>query len=500
MAHTGTDVDDSTKEATPSGEKSFLLKRSFLGTKEIAALGLSNLGSSLAEGYMGSFLMYFFTSVFRIDYRYISLMYFLVTIWDAMNDPMMGIVFDKTRTRFGKARPYLLFTPIPLGICVALLFLGPIFFQGADLLDMRKIVYMFITYFLWETFNTINGVPKGNLPLLMSPNPTERNKLFAVSNFLHEIGRGLPSLIIAPMIDLSKSGIIKVSVTNSFAIIGVSVAILGTFLSLFAFFGTRERVMLIPKQPPVLQGVKYVFNNKPLLLQVLAGVMGCLGGIGGIYVNFFYIDVMGSATMSLVCGAVGTVIKYASFGLIPWFFKRFKTKQMFFGFKIYVTVLKAIMFLVGRKFLHNLPMLAVTVIVVQALYSFVDGANGVLNSELGADVQDYMEWQTGTRQEGTTGAVTGIISKFGNAISSAASAIVLNMVGYQQGAKEQSDDTKYKIFAMFAIVPQLLGLFSLIPWFFYDLWGDKRDKMRAELAQMREVRARLYFDEQGAES
>lgn len=145
-------------------------------------------------------------------------------------------------------------------------------------------------------------------------------------------------------------------------------------------------------------------------------------------------------------------------------------------------------------------MLAVTVIVVQALYSFVDGANGVLNSELGADVQDYMEWQTGTRQEGTTGAVTGIISKFGNAISSAASAIVLNMVGYQQGAKEQSDDTKYKIFAMFAIVPQLLGLFSLIPWFFYDLWGDKRDKMRAELAQMREVRARLYFDEQGAES
>ena len=115
-------------------------------------------------------------------------------------------------------------------------------------------------------------------------------------------------------------------------------------------------------------------------------------------------------------------------------------------------------------------------------------------------MQDYMEWQTGTRQEGTTGAVAGVISKFGNAISSSASAIVLNMVGYQQGAKEQSDETKYKIFAMFAVVPHLLGLFSLIPWFFYDLWGDKRDKMRFELAQMREARARLYFVKEDAEN
>ncbi len=493
MAHTD-NKPGAPAAADQSSHKSFLLTRSFLGTREIGALGLSNFGGSLAGGYMGSFLMYFFTSVFRIDYRYISLMYFVVTIWDAVNDPMMGIVFDRTRTRFGKARPYLLFTPVPWAVCVGLLFLGPVFFPGGSLLDMRKVVYMFATYFLWETFNTINSVPKGNLPLLMSPNPTERNKLFAASNFLNELGRGMPSLIIAPMIDLSKAGLIKISVTNSFAVIGVSVAVIGAILSLFAFFGTKERVFLIPKQPPVLQGVKYVFNNKPLLLQVLAGVMGCLGGIGGIYVNFFYIDVMGSATMSLVCGAVGTVIKYASFGLIPWFYKHFSTKQMFFGFKIYMTVMKIILFLVGRRFLHNLPMLAVTVIVVQALYSFIDGAESVVNSELGADVQDYMEWQTGSRQEGTTGAVAGVIGKFGNAISSSVSAIVLNKVGYRQGAKEQSDETKARIFAMFAVIPHLLGLLGLIPWLFYSLWGDKREKMRMELAQMREARAKMYFE------
>lgn len=474
--------------------KSFLLSRNFLGTREISALGLSNLGSAMTGGFMGSFLMYFFTSVFQIDYRYISLMYFLVTIWDAFNDPVMGILFDKTRTRYGKARPYLLFTPLPWAACVALLFLGPVFFPGAGLLDMRKVAYMFTAYFLWETFNTVYTVPKGNLPLLMSPNPKERNRLFAVNNFLHEIGRGTPSLIIAPLIDLSKAGKIGLSIAGSFAVIGVSVAVIGAILSLFAFFGTRERVPLIPKQPPILQGVKYVFKNRPLLLQVIAGVMGCLGGIGGIYVNFFYIDVMGSATMSLVCGAVGTVIKYASFGLIPWFYRHFTSRQMFFGFKIYMTVMKMILFLVGRRFLHNLPMLAVTVIVVQALYSFIDGAESVLGSELSADAQDYTEWQTGTRQEGTTGAVTGVIGKIGNAVSSSVSAVVLKKVGYAQGAAAQSDQTKYRIFAMFAVVPQLLGLLSLIPWFFYDLWGDKRDKMRAELAVMREERAKLYFE------
>lgn len=121
MAHASSDI-NAPAAADQSARKSFLLKRNFLGTREIGALGLSNFGGALAGGYMGSFLMYFFTSVFRIDYRYISLMYFVVTIWDAVNDPMMGIVFDRTRTRFGKARPYLLFTPIPWAICVGLLF------------------------------------------------------------------------------------------------------------------------------------------------------------------------------------------------------------------------------------------------------------------------------------------------------------------------------------------------------------------------------------------
>lgn len=87
-------------------------------------------------------------------------MIFFMGIWDTMNDPIMGTIVDKTRTRYGKLRPYLLFVPIPLGAATILFFGGAEFLRGVES-TTAKIVYMCITYFIWEFFYTIGDIPFG---------------------------------------------------------------------------------------------------------------------------------------------------------------------------------------------------------------------------------------------------------------------------------------------------------------------------------------------------
>ncbi len=496
MAETNTpEVRKYTKEAGIGQLSEELLSRRFIGNKELLAYGFSNFGSSLTTGYIGSFYTYFLTNVFLIHYRLIALVSSIILVWDAVNDPIMGILFDKTRTRIGKARPYLSITPIPLAVCAAMMFLGAVFIPNSNLFDSKKFFYLLLVYFMQETFSTLNSVPKNNLAMLMTPNIEERKQIYTVNNFLTAIGAGLPSMIIQPLIDLISYGKVGMSVKTAFVGMGLITAIIGGVLQYLAFFGTKERVLLVPKQPPIKQCIIYVFQNKPLMLNLLSGILGSLGAVGGQYTNFFYIDVMGSATLSLVCGTLATIMQFTSYSFIPYFFKRFSVKQMYFGFKLYAFFNRLLMYLLGRKLFSNKLAMIIMISLIQMLEFIPNAAQSVLSNEMSADMQDYTEWKTGTRQEGTAGAITGVISKFGNVISTAVAALAMQYVGYRQGAKTQTTDTKFKIFQMFSIIPQTLGLASLIPYFFYPLFDNERNKMRSELRELRVARTNAILEE-----
>lgn len=133
----------------------------YVGVKENLAYGFANAGQVFGYNLVaGGYLSLFFTKVFGIPEEAVALMIFILGIWDTVNDPLMGSIIDKTRTRFGKLRPYLMIVPIPLSIATIMLFAGPEILADAKSTTV-KIVYMYISYFIWEFFYTIGTCLSG---------------------------------------------------------------------------------------------------------------------------------------------------------------------------------------------------------------------------------------------------------------------------------------------------------------------------------------------------
>lgn len=127
--------------------------RKYIRRREVIAYGFAGCGENMSYSMVTSYITYFFVNVFNIDPRIVSGMLFVEGLWDTINDPLMGALVDKTRTRWGKLRPYLLGVPIPLAIATAVLFGGPLLLGQYAPTDIRKVVYMVISYFYGKCFS-----------------------------------------------------------------------------------------------------------------------------------------------------------------------------------------------------------------------------------------------------------------------------------------------------------------------------------------------------------
>ena len=165
----------------------------YVGVRENLAYGFANAGQVFGYNLVaGGYLSLFFIKVFGIPSEAVSLMILILGAWDTINDPLMGGIIDKTRTRYGKLRPYLLFVPIPLSIATIMLFAGPEILADAKSTTI-KIVYMYISYFVWEFFYTIGDVPFWGMSTAISPSPSDRTRAISTARFISSILAVLPS-------------------------------------------------------------------------------------------------------------------------------------------------------------------------------------------------------------------------------------------------------------------------------------------------------------------
>ena len=179
----------------------------YVGVKENLLFGLANAGQCFSYNmFTGSFLSLFFIKVFGIPNGAVATMLLVLGIWDTINDPIMGGIVDKTHTRYGKLRPYLLFVPIPLAVATILFWGGPLLLQNTRELTV-KIVYMYLSYLLWEFFYTLGDVPYWSMSAAMSPSPSDRTRAITTARFLSGFIGGIATVVMLPvMIDLSNTG------------------------------------------------------------------------------------------------------------------------------------------------------------------------------------------------------------------------------------------------------------------------------------------------------
>ncbi len=464
----------------------------YVGVKETLAYGIANAGQCFGYNIIaGSYLSLFFVKVFGVPSGIVGTMMLVLGLWDTFNDPLMGTLIDKTRTRYGKLRPYLLIMPVPLGIATIMLFAGPeLLGEKAEL--TAKVIYMFVTYFIWELFYTLGDVPFWGMSAAISPSPSDRTRVISSARFISGLVGGLSTTILVVLMDLSNNGSISLSLSEVFLLMAV---IAGTFgMALFSLSGicTKERVVQTIKEPSVLDGFKALVKNKPLLLIVIGNVLAAVSGIGSFFQAYYYSEVVQMNSLTIVIALPGTILGFVTYLLIPKIKKRFDNRQIIFLNGFVRLIMGTLVFLIGMKFFTNLWVVVPLLMVQNLLFSFFNTINMVIPTEMIGDTIDYMEWKTGERNEGVSFSVLTFVGKLTGSISGTIGNWLLPVIGLTFAADtgvaiKAYEQTDFYIWAMFTLAPAVLGLLPLIPYIWYDLTGDKLKQVREEMAERRAV-------------
>ena len=296
--------------------------------------------------------------------------------------------------------------------------------------------------------------------------------------------------------------VINLSYTSTFMVMGNFTSIVSGIAALIFCVMTRERVMQSIETPSVMQGIKSVINNKPILLLTLSETLSNFS-VGG-SINDYYIDVLNFASMTMVAGIPGAIINPISFYFVPWFRRRFSTKTLYLVSTKIQPILDIPVYLIGMiGGKHNglykkvLPMFFVMAI-KEMIYMVFWGVRRVIPSEMYNEAMDYCEWKNGYRTEAMTSVAKDLTTKLASILNSALSLQLKKLIGYDISSytrgQAQTDDTKHGLFAMATIIPTVTGLLGIIPILFYDLSGEKRERMYAELLVRREQTAAKAAD------
>lgn len=477
--------------------------------KEWLAYCVGALGQGMVYAIMSSYISDFYMNVLKLTPLFVLLLMLFARIWDAINDPIMGYIMDRAHPKRGKMRPYLLYTPIPIAILTVLLFYAP------NLSGVSLMVYASVTYVLWGMIYTSSDVPFWSLPNAMTPNPAERGDIISKGRTANGVGSAVPMAFfmvlgfILPKFNLSGTELEK----TKYMVIALFCAIVGNILFASVYFKTKERVH-IPDPPKRKKGEKTalgrIFSCKPLMLTALMGVLSSaryMYQAGAVHVArySFYIgkDLTGlslaekEAALQSNVSLVSTVFQVASalgmFGamlLMPLLFRKFNYKQIIIFTSLLGAAASMIVWFLGyERFWLCVPFFVISCIPL--------GAINVCSFAMIGDCLDYMEWKTGARLTGLGSAIQSFVTKFGNAISTSFIIVMYMIVNLNvadinasvtANPLEMTEAVRTGMFSLISIIPAVSLLLCTVPLFFYDLVGEKKDRITKELAEQRAAR------------
>lgn len=457
-------------------DETFKVDGGVLKIRNFMSYGFGGFGQNLIYGIMSSYLTIFYTDIMGIAAATVGTMFLVAKIWDAINDPIMGSLVDKTRTKWGKMRPYMLFTPIPIAIITILLFIVPDFsYKG-------KIVYMYATYILWGMFYTVNDVPYWSLSSVMTPNEQERTNLLSVTRILTSAGIGAPTVIVSALFFLQDKDVLTGSITQSKGSIYLTTAlvcsIVGAGLMFLSFTGTKEVVKQSEKKPTMKESFVFLFTNKPLMMILLCNLLAFPKNLIWTAQPYVAEYLLGSQKWIFILGIPYTVGNMISYAITPFLMKKFGGIKSYIIALVYAFLPMGILYFIGYS---SIPI----ILVFSFLNGLSAGVTSVVPSVLIADCVDYTEWKTGQRAEGVSFSIQTFMTKASAALQSYLGGIILKIIGYQANVP-QTPATEKGLWLMYTILPVALSVFSVIPLFFYDLKGEKLEKVRSELKERRQ--------------
>ena len=439
-----------------------------------------DFASSMFWKLFSSFLRFFYTDVFGISAGAVGTMFLVTRIWDAANDPMMGVICDRTETKWGKFRPYLIFVAIPFAI------IGILTFTTPDLSESGKLVYAYVTYTLMMMVYTAVNVPYSSLMGVMSNDPNERTTL-ASWRFIGAFSGGFFVTATANYFVeyFSAAG----NEANGYQYTIAIYAILAAVLFVLTFAGTKER--LRPphdKKPRLKEDIKDIAKNGPWFIMLGAGISVLIFNAlrdGSILYYFKYfikdqqINIFGytyeagqatlaSAYMSIWLGTniLGVILAKPVSGKIG-------KKNTFLLSAVSSAILSFILFFLTPNQIELIFLLNIFIgisagIVLPLIWSMY------------ADIADYSEWKTGRRATGLIFSSSSMSQKFGWTLGGAISGWLLAAFGFEANV-EQTGDSLLGIRLMISVIAGVGALMSAAFMFFYPLDESRMSDIEVEL-------------------
>lgn len=439
-----------------------------LSVKEKIGYGMGDAASHIIFDNVMLYMMFFYTDIFGIPAGFVGTMFLLARALDAISDPCMGLLADRTRSRWGKFRPWILFGAIPFGLVCVLAYSSP------DLSLNGKMIYAALTYTLLTLLYTVVNIPYCALGGVITGDPEQRVSLQSWRFVLATAGGMLSTVLMMPLVNLIGGDDKAFGFQGGIAVLSVV-----AFLMLaFCFFTTKERIQVPPSTSSMRSDLKDIWQNDQWrivgLLTILNILAVCVRGGAMMYYTTWIMGSTGLFTAFLCTYCVGNLIGSAlAKPLTDW-----KCKvSVFWWTNAALTVLSVAMFFVPIQ--ANLVMFGF-IFVIGVLHQLVTPIQWVMMS----DTVDYGEWCNGKRLTGISFAGTLFVLKLGLALGGAMIGWMLAAGGYDAGAKTQNADTINIIIALFTLVPAACYLLSaIIAKRYYTLKTPYLRKIMADIAQ-----------------
>jgi GPH family glycoside/pentoside/hexuronide:cation symporter len=455
--------------------------------KEKAGYGLGDAASSMFWKIFGMYLLFFYTDVYGIPAAVVGTMFLVTRVWDSCFDPVVGILADRTETRWGKFRPYLFWVAIPFGL------IGVLTFYTPDANMTSKIIYAYVTYSLMMMVYSLINVPYASLLGVMSADGKERTTLSSYRMVFAFGGSLLALWLIEPLVRYFGRG--NMTSQHGWLMTMVVFSLITTAFFWGCFSLTRERIQPIKEKSASLKvDVKDLLSNKPWWILLGAGVAALIfnsirdGGavyyfkyyvqtIPGFNLKWGFIDTsLSLTTLYLVLGQASNIVGVI---LATPFANRFGKKNTYLGAMFLAAVLSVLFYAFHKTDI-------VPILVFQCLISICAGCIFPLLWSMYADTADYSEWKKGRRATGLIFSSSSMSQKFGWTIGGATTGWLLGYYGFHANAI-QSDATQTGIRWMLSILPAIGAVLSVLFISVYPLSEQKLERITKELTRKREL-------------
>ena len=408
---------------------------------------------------MSAFLLFYYTDYAGVSAMAVGTIMMISRVFDGISDIIMGVIVDRTHSRFGKARPWILRMCIPFAISGVLMFSVP-----ASWSSTPKLVYVFITYNLVSTiiYTAIN-VPYSALNALMTQDPYERSVLSIFRNLLATAGTLTINTFTLPLVEYFGNN--ASAWTKTFVVFGfVSIA---AFLC--TFFGTKERVRAnetgeqkVEENVPFVTGIKALFQNKYWIMMTgMLALFFLMYSVNGGATVYYAKDILGDKNLVSTINGIFNIVQILGMFFIAMLVKKFGKRNVF--------SLGLILDIIGMLVL-NFSGGSMPIIVVSSVIRGIGNAcGGATMWAMVSDTIDYGEWKTGYRTEGLVNSACSFGYKIGNGIGSALLGVILEVGGYVGNAAAQTASALTSIKICFVWIPIAVYVCGLIIMKFYHL-------------------------------